>query len=156
VTGDVTSSLPIGRKTRSMGRTITEGEFTLLNSLSWSISELHTNREAMVGTPFGERLLAGTILLAITEGLHDSSDALRDLQDEFGVQIGRVLGLTARFKAAVLPGDTLWADTELISAEPTDDAGVGVIAFRDVTVNQRDQAVVELERRYSYSRVAAE
>jgi acyl dehydratase len=154
VTDDVTHALPVGSKTRSMGRTITEGEFCLLNTLSWSISELHTNREKMAETAFGERLLAGTMLLAVTQGMHDSSDGLRELEETYGVQVTRTLRLQAKFRAPVMPGDTLWVETELVAAEPTDDASVGVIVFRDTATNQRTETVAELERRLQFRRVA--
>jgi acyl dehydratase len=150
VTDDVTHALPVGAKTRSMGRTITEGEFCLLNTLSWSISELHTNREKMAETAFGERLLAGTMLLAVTQGLHDSSEGLRDLEETYGVQVTRTVRMQAKFKAPVKPGDTLWVETELVAAEPAGDAGVGVIVFRDTATNQRTETVCELERRLEF------
>jgi acyl dehydratase len=155
LTDDVTHTLPVGSKTRSMGRTITEGEFSLLNTLSWSISELHTNREKMAESSFGERLLAGTMLLAVAQGMHDSSDGLRELEETHGVQITRTLRLQAKFRAPVKPGDTLWVETELVAAEPSDDAGVGVVVFRDTATNQRAETVVELERRLQFRRPAA-
>lgn len=154
MTDEATHALPVGAKTRSMGRTITEGELCLLNTLSWAISELHTNREKMAGTAFGERLLAGSMVLAVTQGMHDSSDGLRELEEAYGVQITRTLRLQARFRAPVKPGDTLWVETELVAAEPTDDAGVGVIVFRDIATNQRAETVSELERRLQFRRLA--
>lgn len=154
MTDDVTHALPVGSKTRSMGRTITEGELCLLNTLSWAISELHTNREKMAGTAFGERLLAGSMVLAVTQGMHDSSDGLRELEETYGVQVTRTLRLQAKFRAPVMPGDTLWVETELVAAEPTDDASVGVIVFRDTATNQRTETVAELERRLQFRRAA--
>jgi acyl dehydratase len=154
VTDDVTHTLPVGSKTRSMGRTITEGELCLLNTLSWSISELHTNREKMAETAFGERLLAGSMLLAVVQGMHDSSDGLRELEETHGVQITRTLRLRARYRAPVKPGDTLWVETELVAVEPADDTDGGVIVFRDTATNQRAETVSELERRLQFRRLA--
>jgi acyl dehydratase len=154
VTDDATHALPVGAKTTSMGRTITEGELCLLNTLSWAISELHTNREMMAGTAFGERLLAGSMVLAVVQGLHDSSDGLRELEETYGVQITRTVRLRAKLRAPVTPGDTLRVETELVAAEPADAAGTGVIVFRDIATNQRDETVSELERRLQFRRVA--
>ena len=154
MTDDATHALPVGAKTTSMGRTITEGELCLLNTLSWAISELHTNREMMAGTAFGERLLAGSMVLAVVQGLHDSSDGLRELEETYGVQITRTVRLRAKLRAPVTPGDTLRVETELVAAEPADAAGTGVIVFRDIATNQRDETVSELERRLQFRRVA--
>jgi acyl dehydratase len=154
VTEDATHALPVGAKTTSMGRTITEGELCLLNTLSWAISELHTNREKMAETTFGERLLAGSMVLAVVQGMHDSSDGLRELEETYGVQITRTLRLQAKLRAPVKPGDTLWVETELAATEPTDDAGTGVIVFRDIATNQRAETVTELERRLQFRRLA--
>ena len=153
MTDDATHALPVGAKTTSMGRTITEGELCLLNTLSWAISELHTNREMMAGTAFGERLLAGSMVLAVVQGLHDSSDGLRELEETYGVQITRTVRLRAKLRAPVTPGDTLRVETELVAAEPADAAGTGVIVFRDIATNQRDETVSELERRLQFRRV---
>lgn len=149
---EATTALPVGVKTRSMGRTITEGEFCLLNTISWSISELHTNREAMAGTRFGERLLAGTMLLGLVQGLHDSSDGLRELEETYGVRFMRTRRLSAQFRSPVLPGDTLWAETELVSAGPVGDSSTEVAVFRDVATNQRGETVAELERHVCFER----
>jgi acyl dehydratase len=62
--------------------------------------------------------------------------------------------MQAKFKAPVKPGDTLWVETELVAAEPTDDALVGVIVFRDTATNQRTETVCELERRLEFCRAA--
>jgi acyl dehydratase len=137
-----------------MGRTLTEGEFCLLNTLSWSISELHSNREKMAGTVFGERLLAGTMLLAVAQGLHDSSDGLRELEETHGVRFTRTLGLQARFRSPVRPGDTLWVETELVAAEAAGEPGAGVAVFSDTASNQHDETVVELERRVRFHHAA--
>ena len=126
----------------------------LLNTLSWAISEVHTNREKMAETAFGERILAGSMVLAVAQGMHDSSAGLRELEETYGVQITRTLRLQARFRAPVKPGDTLWVETELVAAEPADDAGIGVIVFRDIATNQRAETVSELERRLQFRRLA--
>ena len=147
---EATTTLPIGARSRSMGRTITEGEFCLLNTLSWSISELHTNKEVMATSRFHERLLAGTMLLALVQGLHDSSDGLREMEEAHAVRFTRTRRLAARFRAPVLPGDTLWAETELQSTGVAADGSGQVAVFRDVATNQRGETVAELERHVSF------
>jgi acyl dehydratase len=86
------------------------------------------------------------MLLAVAQGLHDSSDGLRELEEAQGVRFTRTLRLGARFRAPVRPGDTLWVETELVSTKATGDPGAGVAVFKDTATNQRDETVVELER----------
>ena len=62
---DVIAGLPIGASVRSNGRTIGEGEFGLLNLLIGATSRLHTDREYMKTTQYGERILGGAAVLAI-------------------------------------------------------------------------------------------
>jgi acyl dehydratase len=149
--------LPIGTTDRSVGRTISDGEFTLLHTLSWSFSELHTNKELMSQTSVGERLLAGPMLTAVVAGMHSSGEHFDELRRSFGLTFLAVLGIEADYRAPVLPGDTIWVDTTLASARASASRpGVGVMVFRDVAWNQRDEVVLEMERPMLFSRQATE
>lgn len=135
--------LPIGSTGRSVGRTISDGEFTLLNTLSWSFS--------------GERVLDGPMLTALVAGMHSSGDHFEEIRRSFGVKFLAVMGLDARYRAPVVPGDTIWVDSTLASARASASRpGVGVMVFRDVVRNQRDEVVLEMERPMLFSRQAAE
>ena len=147
--------LPIGATGRSVGRTISEGEFTLLNTLSWSFSEPYTNYELMSQTSFGERLLAGPMLTALVAGMHSSGDHFDEIRRSFGLKFLAVLGIDAHYRAPVVPGDTIWVDTTLVSARASASRpGVGVMVFRDLARNQRDEVVLEMERPMLFSRPA--
>ena len=65
--------VPVGKKFISAGRTISEGNFTLLTNLTWTTDQIHSDREYMKGTQFGERILAGACLLACVVGLANRS-----------------------------------------------------------------------------------
>lgn len=146
---DVTDSVPIGLRGRSPGRTIGEGEFGLLTSLTWTTTELHSNREFASQTRFGERILGGPVVAAVMTGLWSQSEHLRQLKER--VDLGGLIGMEAGFKAATLPGDTLWAETEVISARASrSDPGRGILAVRDVGLNQRGEVVVEMTRSFIY------
>jgi acyl dehydratase len=149
--------LPIGSTGRSVGRTISEGEFTLLNTLSWSFSEPHTNKELMSQTPSGERVLAGPMLTALVAGMHSSGDHFDEIRRSFGLKFLAVLGIDAHYRAPVVPGDTIWVDTTLASARASASRpGVGVMVFRDVACNQRGEVVLQMERPMLFSRHATE
>lgn len=146
---DVTDTVPIGLKGRSQGRTIGEGEFALLTTLTWTTTELHSNREFAIQTRFGERILGGPVVAALMTGLWSQSDHLRALKER--VELGGLLGMEASFKAATLPGDTLWSETEVVSARPShSDPSRGVLAVRDIGLNQRGEIVVEMTRSFIF------
>lgn len=149
--------LPVGTTGRSVGRTIAEGEFALLNTLSWSFSEPHANSELMSQTSPGERVLSGPMLTAVVAGLHASGDHFNEIRSSFGLKFLAVLGIDAHFHAPVVPGDTIRADTTLVSTRASASRpGVGIMVFRDVARNQRDEVVLDMERPMLFSRGAAE
>jgi acyl dehydratase len=146
---DVTQAVPIGLKGRSQGRTIGEGEFGLLTTLTWTTTELHSNREFAARTPFGERVLGGPVVAALMTGLWSRSEHLSELKRS--VELGGLLGMEASFRAPTLPGDTLWSETEVTSARASrKDPSRGVLAVRDVGVNQRGEIVVEMTRSFVF------
>lgn len=135
--------LPIGSTGRSVGRTISDGEFTLLNTLSWSFS--------------GERVLDGPMLTALVAGMHSSGDHFEEIRRSFCVKFLAVMGLDAHYRAPVVPGDTIWVDSTLVSARASASLrGAGVMVFRDVVRNQRDEVVLEMERPMLFERRAPE
>jgi itaconyl-CoA hydratase len=146
---DVTDSVPIGLKGRSQGRTIGEGEFGLLTSLTWTTTELHSNREFATKTRFGERILGGPVVAALMTGLWSQSEHLRLLKEK--VEMGGLLGMEVGFKSATLPGDTLWNESEVVSARPSRrDPSRGILSVRDVGINQRGEIVVEMTRSFIF------
>jgi acyl dehydratase len=135
--------LPIGSTGRSVARTISDGEFTLLNTLSWSFS--------------GERVLDGPMLTAVVAGMHSSGDHFEEIRRSSRVKFLAVMGLDAHYRAPVVPGDTIWVDSTLVSARASASRpGAGVMVFRDVVRNQRDEVVLEMERPMLFERHAPE
>ena len=61
--------LPLGEVAHSRARTITDGEFGLLTSLTWTIGPMHVDEEHMKTTPFGRRILGGPVVAAVVSGL---------------------------------------------------------------------------------------
>jgi itaconyl-CoA hydratase len=146
---DITAVVPLGLKGRSQGRTIGEGEFALLTSLTWTTTELHSNREFAAQTRFGERILGGPVVAALMTGLWSQSEHLRELKQK--VELGGLVGMEASFKSATLPGDTLWSETEVISARPSQsEPSRGVLSVRDIGINQRGEIVVEMRRAFTF------
>jgi acyl dehydratase len=150
MTEDLFAGLPVGEKSRSTGRTITEGEFALLTDITWTIGELHSN--AVYGrqhTSFGERALGGPIVSALVTSLAANMSPLsRRLRLEYRLSTVAQVSISARYLAPVLPGDTLWADTWLESVRPSEfRPGLGVAVMRDDGINQNEILVTQVTRR---------
>jgi acyl dehydratase len=142
-----------GTKRSSMGRTITEGDFSLLVNLNWTIGSIHADSEHMKSTPFGERILPGVCVLSTTIGLANSSN-IRSLMSDHGFRLVALLGFEdVRFTGPVYPGDTITVESEILDARPTSDPKRCVARLRDVTTRQTGERVLEAVRSELYELV---
>lgn len=150
----VVEGMPVGRRARSQGRTVGEGEFALLTTLTWTTDELHTNAVFMrESSEFGERLLGGSVLLALVSGLYCQNELFRDLLKVHGMEPIAALGTEARYLGVFRPGDTLWEETEVESVRASKSRpGCGIISLRDRAYNQRDELIVDSTRAILYGR----
>jgi itaconyl-CoA hydratase len=147
VTSTIGQGLPFGKVERSQGRTIGEGEFAVLASLTWTTRERNANREFMAGAGETDRELAAPVVVAIVASLAALGPLNRALHEEYGVRTLAAMGLEAEFFASVRPEDTLWAESEVVSArDSASRPGQGVLTLRDRGVNQRDEVVVVVTR----------
>ena len=80
---DLLKVISYGEKRSSIGRTINEGDFSMLVNLNWTIGGLHADTEYMKSTSFGERILPGVCVLSTTVGLANTSH-VRDLMAQHG------------------------------------------------------------------------
>jgi acyl dehydratase len=151
---NVVDGLPIGRSVRSHGRTIGEGEFSLLNLLIGATSRLHTDQEYMKTTQFGERILGGAAVLAIVAAGWSHCPLYDELIRDYRVNYKAALESGGKFRAAVLPGDTIYGVYTLADARASKSRpgwGVMEIAFRGE--NQRDEVVIDGALRAMFERV---
>jgi itaconyl-CoA hydratase len=132
---------PVGRRLRhARGATVGDVENNLVTKQVMNTAQSHWNEHAMVGSPLGEgRLVFGLVTGSLVFGLASQDTAENALAE---------LGCTGlRFKAPVHLGDTLYAYTEVLAAEPDparDDAGV--VRFKHWGVTHDDRLVFEGER----------
>ncbi len=135
--------IPAGKKFISAGRTISEGDFTMLTNLTWTTDRIHSDREYMQQTPFGERILAGACVLACAIGLANRS-GIAEVIDNDRVKRIAALGLEAvKFTAPVKPGDTITVHSEIMDVRPTSkDPKRAVIRIKETTFNQTGHEVM--------------
>ncbi len=131
----------VGEKVVSPGRTITEADIVMFAGISGDWTELHTNAEYMKDSPFGQRIAHGMLTLSVASGL-----ALRATLTP-RLEVLAFLGMDkVRFTAPVFIGDTIKVESEVIEARPSKSRpGAGILKFRNVVKNQRNEVVAEYE-----------
>jgi acyl dehydratase len=127
VVGDVVRHRP--------GRTIGESDNLLFAALSMNRQSLHFDAVAAEEGPYGERVVIGSLTLAVTIGL-----SAADLTEGTGVAN---LGYDRiRFPMAVLVGDTITSETTFVDKRlSTSRPGVGVVTLEHRGINQRSEVV---------------
>jgi len=124
--------IEIGQKWVVKGRTITEADVVNFAYLSGDWHSLHTDKEYAAGTPFGQRIAHGFLVLSIATGMVPAK--AETVLALYGVD-------RLRFVAPVLIGDTVHLEMEAAEKKERDD-GTGVVAFDFRMVNQRGEPVV--------------
>ena len=147
---NVLKEISYGEKRSSMGRTITEGDFSMLVNLNWTIGSIHADTEQMKSTSFGERILPGVCVLSTTMGLANTSQ-VRGLMADQGLHLVALVGYeSVRFVSPVYPGDTITVESEILDARPSSDPKRCVARLRDVTTRQTGDVVLEAVRTELY------
>jgi len=156
----LTDGLPIGKPFRTQGRTIGEGDFSLLCNLTWTVGDLHSNRELMAGrigddVPGAprERVLALPVVASLIVGLAAKHWISYYLPAVLDVNVVQSLALEAAAEHPVCPGDTIWVDCVIRSARPHEtNPGRGVLDVEEIAVNQRGEHVATVHQHLVYDR----
>lgn len=123
--------LKIGHTTGpSRARTITETDVVQFMMVTGNWAEIHSNVEFTKATPFGQRLVQGTLVLAISQGLFTTGRAVAAFHGLDGL----------RFRRPVFIGDTIHVECEVLSKVDKDER-FGLATWRMTVSNQRGEAV---------------
>jgi acyl dehydratase len=128
----------IGARVVSQARTVTEADVVAFAGLSGDFNPLHTNVEFGKGTPFGERIAHGMLVMSMATGMANWT----------GIFEGTTLALmeqVIRYKGAVKFGDTIHLVLEVLEKKPTSKPNRGVIRVATLVYNQRDEIVIDGE-----------
>ena len=148
---DVIGKLPFGDVFDCGGRTITEGEFALLTDLTWTTGRTHSNKMHMANTHFGERVLAGGIILPLMGGQASQSGYYDKIRNEHGIKTLVLIGYEdVRFKEPILPGDTMSTQVEMTEGRPTKNPRQGILKFRGVATKNDGRVVCEATQVYLF------
>jgi itaconyl-CoA hydratase len=131
--------LEVGAVHRSrFGRTVLDADNVWFTLLTLNTNPIHFDAEYAATTEWKRPLVDSTFTLALVTGL-----SVIDVSER-GVNLG---WSDVRLPAPVFAGDTLRAETEILSKrESKSRAGQGIVTVRTRGLNQRDEVVIEFER----------
>ncbi len=123
------------RIVHELRRTVTETDNLLISTLTHNPQPLHLDAEAAGASEFGRILVNGTFTFALMVGISVGDTTLGTLVANLGYD-------EVRMPSPVFIGDTLRAETEVVALRPSKSRpGQGVVTFRHVMLNQRDEIV---------------
>lgn len=121
-------------------RTVTETDNLLISTLTHNPQPLHLDATYAEATEFGRIVVNGTFTFALLVGLSVGDTTLGTLVANLGYD-------KVRMPKPVFVGDTLRAETEVIGLkESKSRPEAGIVTFRHLLYNQRDELVCEMER----------
>ncbi len=124
----------VGHKLVTRARTVTEADIVNFASLSGDWYPLHTDIEYARKSSFGERIAHGMLVLSIASGLMPLTDWA--LVAFYGMD-------RVRFLKPTLIGDTIHVEAEVVECRKKEKGGV--VNFRQIIKNQRNEAVVSAD-----------
>jgi 3-hydroxybutyryl-CoA dehydratase len=128
----------VGEVVVSAGRTITEADVVSFAALSGDYNQIHTDAEFAKGTPFGQRVAHGLLVLSVATGLIA----------QLGLIEGTVIAfrdLTWKFSRPVFIGDTVRVIAEVVRLKALARLGGGSVVLRVRVANQQGEVVASGE-----------
>jgi acyl dehydratase len=129
------NEIEVGESTGlSRGRTVTETDVVQVMMLTGNWVEIHSNVEFAKDTPFGQRLVQGSLVLAMSQGLFTT-----------GRSVAAFYGLDRlRFRKPVFIGDTIKVECVLLSKADKDEQ-FGLATWEMRVSNQHGDVVQKAE-----------
>ena len=122
----------------SIGRTLLEADNTWMTLLTNNDNQIHFNAEYAKNTQFQRPLMNSLVTLAVVTGL-----TVPDISRN-GINLGWD---KVRLPRPVFAGDTLWSETEVVSArESQSDPCRGIVHIKTRGIQQEGVTVIEFER----------
>jgi len=134
---DFTPGLKIEHAIR---RTCTEMDNTLFSALTYNCAPLHIDAEYAKNSIFGQRIVNSMFLFALINGVIV-------IDTTIGTTLGNLGYEDVKFPKPVFHGDTIRTVTEVLERRESKKRNdSGIVWFRHVGYNQRDEIVVECKR----------
>jgi acyl dehydratase len=134
---DLTQGLVVDH---AITRTITESDNTTFSVMTMNPQPLHLDQSFAETTEFGARLVNSLFTLSLLIGLSV-------YETTHGTTVANLGFEEIAFPTPVFHGDSIRAQTEVISARPSSSRpGQGVVVFEHRAYNQRDELVARCRR----------
>jgi acyl dehydratase len=121
-------------------RTVTETDNVLFSTLTLNLAPLHLDAEYSKGTIYGQRLVNSLFILGLVSGITVPETTQ-------GTTLGNLGFNEVKFPKPVFHGDTIRVRTEIVDkrvSKSRDDSGI--VTFRHLGINQRDEVVCDAVR----------
>ena len=129
----------VGQRFTTPARTVTEADIVNFAGVSGDFNPIHTDAEFARGTPFGQRIAHGLLVLAMLTGLRQRTGHFE------GTLIAWLEIRSYRFLKPVLIGDTVHGETEILEKRETSRPDRGILVQRVRVLNQKGEVVQEGE-----------
>ena len=121
-------------------RTLTEADNVFFSTMTMNTNPLHLDAEFSKNTPYGQRLVNSMLTLACVAGMTVNETTLGTTLANLGFE-------KISFPEPVFHGDTIRITTEILDVrESKSRPEAGIVQFRHVAHNQRDEVVCECQR----------
>ncbi|MEJ2890310.1 MaoC family dehydratase [Actinomycetospora aeridis] len=121
-------------------RTVTEMDNVLFSSLTLNLAPLHLDEEYSKGSIYGQRLVNSLFILGLVSGITVPETTQ-------GTTLGNLGFGEVKFPKPVFHGDTVHVRTEIVDRrESKSRPDSGIVTFRHLGINQRDEIVCDATR----------
>lgn len=124
----------------SIRRTVAEYDNTLFSAITHNLAPLHLDEEYAKSTMWGQRLVNSMFTLSLVCGIVVGETTQ-------GTTLGNLGFQDIAFPKPVFFGDTIRVRTEVVERrESKSRPDCGIVVFRHIGLNQRDETVVDCRR----------
>lgn len=137
MTGLTYEEFELGTVYESQARTVTEADIATFAGLSGDFNPLHTDAEFGKTTPFGGRIAHGMLTVAMSTGMSNWT----------GLFAGTTIALleqNIKYKAPVMPGDTIHLEMTVSEKSETSKPDRGIVTVDAKVLNQDGKVVVDM------------
>lgn len=121
-------------------RTMTEADNVFFSTMTLNTNPLHLDAEFSKESVWGQRLVNSMLTLSCLMGMTVNETTL-------GTTLGNLGFEEIKFPKPVFHGDTIRASTEIVDKrESGSNPKAGIVTFRQVAHNQRDEIVCTCQR----------
>jgi acyl dehydratase len=125
----------IGRRFKTVGRSVTEADITNFVCITGMLEVLFTNLDYLEKeSVIPGRLAPGALVYSFAEGL-----LMQSVMQHTGLAF---LGMELKVNKPVIAGDTIHVECEVISSRRTSKPGRGIVSALNNVVNQRGEIVL--------------